>query len=109
MKSNRDEITLYERLYRKRNPLLVKSGYHVCVTRLHYWMMKHDPYMKDMVNTINANGNRILQRVDINDTSEIRYMFNAMLNHAGIKIYLVYSNGSRRRIKLGRFSFRRFR
>lgn len=107
MKSNKNEVTLYERLYRKWHPLLVKCEYHICVTRFHYWRMKHDPDMKDLVNTIKNNGHRILQRIDLNDTGEIRYMLGVMLNNPGIRIYLVYNNGARRRIGLGKFSHRK--
>lgn len=99
-----NETTMYERIYRFFHMNIVKSEYHICVSRFRYWVMKHDPDMSDLVNMINRNGHRILQRIDLNDRDEITYMLGVTLNAPGVKCYLVYSNGKKRRIKLCRFT-----
>lgn len=44
--------------------------------------------------------------IDVNDKDEAIYMFGVYLTNPGVKLYLVYSDGTKRRIKTHRCLFK---
>lgn len=96
-----NETTMYERTYRFFHRNIVKAEYQVRWTRLACFMMKHAKSVYQREITIPPD--RIIQRIDLDDADEIAYMLRTTLNHPGMRCYLVYSNGARRRIKCGMF------
>lgn len=101
-----NDVSLYERLWRKYvvRDTICRGDYLVMFTKTYYrYLKKHDP---EMLATVNVGEDRILQRIDPSDYKEIAYMMGGIIVQPGIRCYLEYTSGRRRRIRLGLFGRR---